>query len=364
MTIRNLVFEGGGVWGIAYGGALSELEARGCLAGVHRVGGASAGAIVAALLAAGYDHAELAQIVRKTPFAEFRDDEWGLARDTVRLLTEFVWYKGERFRPWIKDLIHQKVASLSLAAGLPPPPANLTLAQLEAWQGDLERSSGRRLPRLYLVASNLSGQRREVYSAEDRTAANLPVHEAVRRSMSIPLYFQCARGEKPAPRKPRDVIVDGGLTWNYPVNLFDDTRYLSDPASGKTISYARHASHVFNAETLGFRLDTTQELQYNLHDWANEPVVIDTIVRYGWALATFVRSVANKLHLHKNDWARTVFIDVGPTIGFTDFGLSEADKDFLVQAGRDGVQRYFSWRDSPQGQAELAAIFAAMAAGT
>ena len=51
---RNLVMEGGGIRGIAYGGALLELEQRGVLAGLRRVGGTSAGAIQAALLAVGY----------------------------------------------------------------------------------------------------------------------------------------------------------------------------------------------------------------------------------------------------------------------------------------------------------------------
>tara|TARA_Y100000815_G_scaffold226384_1_gene214278 strand:+ start:231 stop:413 length:183 start_codon:yes stop_codon:yes gene_type:complete len=42
---RNLVFEGGGVKGIAYSGALAVLEERGILPQIRRVGGASAGAI-------------------------------------------------------------------------------------------------------------------------------------------------------------------------------------------------------------------------------------------------------------------------------------------------------------------------------
>ena len=48
---RNLIFEGGGVKGIAYSGALAVLEQRGILRRIKRVGGASAGAINASLLA-------------------------------------------------------------------------------------------------------------------------------------------------------------------------------------------------------------------------------------------------------------------------------------------------------------------------
>jgi len=55
---RNLVFEGGGVKGIAYVGAMEVLEEKGILGDVRRVGGTSAGAINAVLLAAGYSNDE------------------------------------------------------------------------------------------------------------------------------------------------------------------------------------------------------------------------------------------------------------------------------------------------------------------
>ena len=53
-NFRNLVFEGGGVKGIAYAGALKELEKKGLLTSLQRVAGTSAGAITATLLAVGY----------------------------------------------------------------------------------------------------------------------------------------------------------------------------------------------------------------------------------------------------------------------------------------------------------------------
>jgi NTE family protein len=50
---RNLVFEGGGVKGIAYAGAIEVLEKESILSDIKRVAGTSAGAITAALLASG-----------------------------------------------------------------------------------------------------------------------------------------------------------------------------------------------------------------------------------------------------------------------------------------------------------------------
>lgn len=47
---ENLVFEGGGVKGIAYGGALELLEAKGIMPQIKQTSGASAGAIAALLV--------------------------------------------------------------------------------------------------------------------------------------------------------------------------------------------------------------------------------------------------------------------------------------------------------------------------
>ena len=351
-TIRNLVFEGGGVWGMAYEGVLGVLGERGVLDGVERVAGASAGAITACLLAVGYSAAEVGRVVRATNFREFEDDTVGFARDTARLLTEYGWFKGEVFKQWIRARIAEKAAALSRQHGVKGLPARPTFSDLTAWHRRLA-NKGVALPALYMVGTNLSKQRREIYSAEH--TRSLKVEDAVRRSMSIPIFFACARGAN------QDVLVDGGLTWNYPVNLFDHTDYLSDPANGKPVNYANEPGFVFNTETLGFRLDTTDELKWNLKDWHNEPVKIDNFIHYGWALITMMRAVANKIHLHQNDWSRTVFVDVGKGVGFTDFDLTEAQKNTLSEAGRAGVVNYFRWRDSKKGGAELAKMYAKMA---
>jgi len=341
--IRNLVFEGGGVWGIAYEGALLELEKFGVLAHLRRVGGASAGAITAAFLSVGYTPAELGMILRATKFKSFMDDDLGFGRDTARLLSDFGWYEGEVFRKWMRKHINVKVEQLSKQYGVKSPGSSPRFQQLEAWRKSLEKK-GCLLPQPFLIGSNLSQQRRDVYSAAH--TPQLRLEDGVRFSMSIPLFFACGR------HGSRDVIVDGGLTWNYPVNLFDHVKFLDDEDNGVPANYNDDEKYVFNTETLGFRVDTTKELQFNLKDWANEPMKINSIVSYGWALVAFMRAVANKVHLHKNDWARTIFIDVGEEIGFTDFELSKESQSFLSDRGREGVRKYFEWFVSSKGQKE------------
>ena len=88
---RNLIFEGGGVKGIAYVGAMQVLERESILPNIQRVGGTSAGAINATLVALGFTNAEQRSILNKLDFNNFMDDSRGVFRDVFRLLRKFGW---------------------------------------------------------------------------------------------------------------------------------------------------------------------------------------------------------------------------------------------------------------------------------
>ncbi len=91
---RNLIFEGGGVKGIAYVGAMQVLSQRGMLDDICRVGGTSAGAINALIFALGYDIREQRKILQSTDFRQFMDDSFGAIRDIRRLAKKFGWHIG------------------------------------------------------------------------------------------------------------------------------------------------------------------------------------------------------------------------------------------------------------------------------
>ena len=73
-THADLVFEGGGVKGIGLAGALSMLEEREYRP--QNIAGTSAGAITAALLAAGYSADELREIIVTLDYRQFQDRAW------------------------------------------------------------------------------------------------------------------------------------------------------------------------------------------------------------------------------------------------------------------------------------------------
>lgn len=57
--------------------------------------------------------------------------------------------------------------------------------------------------------------------------------------------------------------------------------------------------------------------------------------------------VQSSMHLHSDDWHRTIYID---TLGVrtTDFDLSDAKKGELVESGRAHTEKYFAGYDSPK----------------
>ncbi|WP_412515197.1 patatin-like phospholipase family protein [Vibrio cyclitrophicus] len=194
---------------------------------------------------------------------------------------------------------------------------------------------------LYLVATNLSDQVSEIFSHEH--TPNVEIRDATRMSMSIPLYFKCVRYGS-----DKDIMVDGGVAWNYPLNIFDNKAYLNNPSNGVEVDYNKSENYVFNHETLGFRLDSLNEIEFNQSSWSNVPRDIDNILNYAMALVGFMHTVANKKHLHKNDWKRTIFIDT-LDVQTTDFDLSEPKIKALIESGKSGVVSHFKWRESKLG---------------
>lgn len=330
---RNLVFEGGGVKGIAYLGALEVLAGRNIIPDIQRVGGTSAGAINAILLGLGFTPEETKDILWSLDFNSFMDDSWGVIRDTDRLIEQYGWYKGDYFREWIGKLIKEKTGN-----------SESTFADVEAMKDKQGFKS------LYFMGTNLSTSFSEIFSAEH--TPRLCIADAARISMSIPLFFAAKRSAR------GDVYVDGGVLDNYPIKLFDRKKYLksknfSEPEYYKKINSKLKdisrpiSNYVYNKETLGFRLDTKEEISV-FRDQAEPPHrKIDNFFDYTWALIHTVLEAQQSSHLHSDDWSRTVYIN---TLGVstTDFDLSDEKKKELTQSGKRGTSEYFEWYDNEE----------------
>ena len=95
------MFEGGGVKGIAYLGAMQILEEEGIFEQITRVGGTSAGAINALLIAAGFSASKMRKVMFSMDFRDFKDDSWGVLRDMKRLSKKYGWHRGNQFKKWL-----------------------------------------------------------------------------------------------------------------------------------------------------------------------------------------------------------------------------------------------------------------------
>jgi NTE family protein len=305
-NIENLIFEGGGIRGCAYGGALAAMSSFGLLKKLKRVGGASAGAIAALLIAIGYTSLEISAVLASTDFSEFQDDSFGVFRDTYRLVKHYGWHKGDALKDWLGGHVTAQFGR-----------ADFTF-------GGLHRASERSplFKDLYVVATNLTRQRIEVYSYE--TTPNMSIVEAVRISLSIPAFFQCVKNEK------GEVLVDGGVACNYPIKLFDKQKYVD--------SNCRIDSYRLNSKTVGFRLDTKAEIDED--GWNSTPVKTDNFKQYISSIITFLMEMANKRHLSQCDKDRTIFIETGD-VRATDFDLSKEKIQMLLKNGEKAVYKYF-----------------------
>ena len=324
----NFVFEGGGVKGIAYVGALQELKKRGILDDITRVGGTSAGAINAVLLGLNFRPDEMRDILWRLNFRNFLDDSFGIIRDTERLLSEFGWYKGNYFRNWMGELIREKTGN-----------SESTFADVAALRDE------KGFKDIYLVGTNLSTRFSEIFSIEH--TPRMCIADAARISMSIPFFFKAIRSARD------DVYVDGGVLRNYPIKLFDREKYVKGKFARKTDYYERInrkiaglerpiSRYVYNKQTLGFRLDTREEISMFRDHAEPKHHEINDIFDYILNLVVTMKDAQENSHLHSDDWQRTIYID---TLGVktTDFDIDDETKKALVDSGKKGVEEYFKW---------------------
>jgi NTE family protein len=185
------------------------------------------------------------------------------------------------------------------------------------------------------------------------------VMDAVRISMSLPLFFAAVRNAR------RDVYVDGGLLENYPIKLFDREKYIDEadlPNAARGTDYYDKANeaflkgdregrspYVYNRQTLGFRLDSKREIA--AFRYGDVPVAnpIEDFFDYTKSLLRTALNVQEMAHLHSDDWQRTVYID---TLGVstTDFDIASQKRDALVASGRACAATYFEWFDTAKGK--------------
>jgi predicted acylesterase/phospholipase RssA len=194
-VVRNqhpyaLVLKGGGVRGLAFAGALLELEKY---YSFDTFAGTSAGAIAAVLLACQYRPGELMQILKEKNFKDFKDAAF--PQNMFNFIFKGGFYPGNVLEKWIASLVADRTNKLN-AARMKDLPYHAVVYAAMLKEGAITFDS----------RSHRS---------------DTSVAFAARCSMSIPFYF--------IPRTIENLnVFDGGIRHNFPAQIFS-TAYPDKP---------------------------------------------------------------------------------------------------------------------------------------
>ena len=284
---------------------------------VENVAGTAAGAITAAFSAPKYSVHEMRDIIMSLDYGQFEDKGWEdklpFFEKTVSLLRDLGLYEGDRFLEWMRGMLAAKNVRTF---------GNLVRE---------EETDIRFRYKLQVIASDVTTHEMLVLP---RDAAKLGVDpdelgvaEAVRMSMSIPIFFEPWRHVNPKTNRTH-IIVDGGMLSNFPVWLFDcgaDEEpdwptfglLLVEPEPRKT--------------TIGDRLPAPER----------PPRGVGAFLNYAKSLAQTMMEAHDRMYVEKADYARTIAI---PTLGVgtTEFEIRRERALALFDSGRKAAEEFLA----------------------
>jgi NTE family protein len=324
------VFEGGGVKGIAFAGAIAAAEKDAGVKEWVNLAGTSAGAIVAALLAVGYDSVGLQKILADAKYPRFADCGFG-GMYAGGLLNAVARLRGLAPGNYFKEWMSEQLAASPLAK---------ELGKSELTFGDVKRRDlppraevpqvtdaqyERAIYRLHVIGSEVtSGLMLLLPDAlpnyQDKQGKpfekdSFLIVDAVRMSMSYPFLFTPVTLYK---NGLPHYVVDGGLLSNFPIWLFDSP----NP----------------KRPTWGFRLHPGTQVDEGLpHRKIPRPFWAVPLLKAMFSAATEAWDREQMSHIIS---ARTVSIPTH-SISTTDFNLSSDNATALYGWGKDAASSFF-----------------------
>ncbi|MFI5185646.1 MAG: hypothetical protein ACHQF0_02915, partial [Chitinophagales bacterium] len=133
----------------------------------------------------------------------------------------------------------------------------------------------------------------------------------------------------PKHKKGLNVFVDGGVIGNFPIRIFDSTKYISE---------SKVNSFVVNQGTLGFRIDNEDQIKNDQEGKGLAAMKVKNLNEYILAFYNLVNENLNRQTLTSEDWKRTISISdkkIGPR---TQIKLSATEAELLIQSGRESVR--------------------------
>ncbi len=328
-NISNLIFSGGGILGISYLGALDYLYQNNLMNHVKRTAGTSAGAIAACITSFQLSFEEIKgiadsldyrKVISKTEASlgfilpeeinQTLETVFGDLNSLYRLATSYGWFSSSYFYHWIRGVIKEQFNQKKL------PPYTF-----QDFQNPSLHKNNRSFYDLYVIGSNLTTGTSQVFSYD--TTPTMEVAQAIRISMSIPLFFEAVMLKDPkiTGNSLTNVFCDGGLMNNYPIRLFDSYRYNPKLVDGA------------NMESLGIRFLS-----------ASQPKEINNLLDYITRLALASGYIQQEDYRESTlDQIRSISIDT-MNISALDFNITTGDSTYqqLYRFGYYAAEDYFT----------------------
>ncbi|NGP43589.1 hypothetical protein G4V62_00910 [Bacillaceae bacterium SIJ1] len=284
------VFSGGGIKVIAMVGAIQEVEKQGI--SFVRTAGTSAGALLAALIAAGYRADELVPILDELNGTTLLEGEGQKSRGGVlrwfKLYFKMGLYKGDALEEWVATKLAQR--GVETFQDLPEGALRVVVSDV---------SKGR----MVVLPDDL-----EHYGIQLKA---FPVARAVRMSCTLPFFFQPVQLYNGAGKK--SLIVDGGVLSNFPMWLFK-------PQTTKP-----------QRPVLGIRLTGDRPPQ-------TQAPISNALQLYRHLFKTMQNAHDNR-YISQHHIDDIMFLPVSK-VQTTDFELSEVEKESLLELGREKAGQF------------------------
>ena len=290
--IENLAFCGGGGRGLAYMPALKEAKEYGLeLKNIRHTAGTSAGAIAALLCTLSDDVEAVESTLLNMPAEKLKDFSFS---NMLYLSSKKGLCDGKEMRQWLKEIIFEHT-------GLDNPTFE-----------EFYKKTGKDL---HVFATNITKGTLVDFCVNKTPYAR--VAQAVQISTAIPLAY------RPTKDAQGDLLVDGGLLKNYPLQAFD--------------FYDAHGTRYANPATLGFvSRDNKRGDNWDPQAKATQPKTLFEYLRR--VLDTAVTHEATTLT--PDDKSRTVMIDCPSSVGILTFKISEEQREQLAHAAQAGIEDF------------------------
>lgn len=287
----DAVFSGGGVKAYALIGALQSIDANELE--FERVAGTSAGAIMAAFIAAGYRTDEIGELIRDLDIQKLLDPP---KISSIIPITKWLFlyfrmglYKGDKLERWLhtqlgyKDIYtfnDLKKDSLKVVV------SDISLGKMVVIPDDMQR----------------------IYGIDPKY---FPVSKAIRMSAGYPYFF--VPKKLPGKTKRKSLIVDGGLLSNFPLWIFENEQEQKV------------------RPVLGVKLNAYPEKQ--------EPRKINNALDMFHALFSTMLQAHDARYISTSHKDNILFIPV-KQVAAMNFSISGTEKEQLISQGKENANQF------------------------